>query len=69
MDRKTSESEIIYNFKDFCNVKTDASVWNTAEHDKVRKVQMRCTTCLASLACDVQGTCTVFVRRFHFNDV
>ena len=30
-----SESEIIHNVKDFCNVKIDASVRNTVEHDKV----------------------------------
>jgi len=32
---KRQNQKKIYNFKDFCNVKIDASVWNMAEHDKV----------------------------------
>jgi len=37
-DRKKSESEIIYNFKDFCNVEIDASVWNIQDGDGPKKL-------------------------------
>jgi len=61
-DRKTSESEIIHNFKDSYNAKIEASVWNTVWRNmtKSRSIQKGADggelyLCVASLACDAHA--------------